>query len=257
MNKQAISTVEQEREKPNFWIGLSVFVCVIILLVIGIFKVNEWLQDEQRLPVQKVVFSGVRNVLDDQRLENIIRQEQTGSFFALDVNDVHALLEGLPWVYRASVRKRWPNSLHVYLVEQTPAATWNDDLLLNEAGEPFDGAALYSLGYTKKLPSIFGPGGSEKTALAGLSAMQLILSNTGLRVEQLFLSERFAWRVELNNNIQLNLGRKEFIDRLQRFIDVYPLLREQNKQINYIDLRYDTGLAVGWGESIDSAPENS
>jgi cell division protein FtsQ len=256
MEKQAISTIEQEREKPNFWIGLSVFATVIVLLLFGTVKVHDWLQDEQRLPVQKVVFSGVKKVLQDERLEKLIREDQTGSFFALDVNDVHALLENLPWVYRASVRKRWPNSLHVYLVEQIPAATWNDDLLLNEAGEPFDGAPLYDLGYTKTLPSIFGPGGSEKTALAGLTAMQLILSNTGLKIEQLFLSERFAWRVQLNNKIQLNLGRKEFIDRLQRFIDVYPLLREQNKQINYIDLRYDTGLAVGWGEAIEQVPEN-
>lgn len=256
MSEQALSTYEQEREKPNFWVGLSVFISVIILLIVFIIKVNEWLQDEQRLPVQKVVFSGDRLVLEDERLEKLIRKQQTGSFFALDVNDVHSLLEGLPWVYRASVRKRWPNSLHIYLVEQIPTATWNDDLLLNEAGEPFDGAQRYHLGYSKQLPKIFGPGGSEKTALAGLSAMQSILSNTGLKVEQLFLSERFAWRIELNNNIQLNLGRKEFIDRLQRFIDIYPLLVEQNKPINYIDLRYDTGLAVGWGKVPNDESSN-
>lgn len=253
-NTQAQLTSSNEREKPRLWVGLSIFVCVIVLLIFGVIKIKQWLHDEQQLPVQKVVFSGSRVVLNDQQLEKAIREHQKGSFFSLDVNQVHDLLENMPWVYRASVRKRWPSSLHVYLVEQTPSSTWNDDLLLNTVGDAFDGAKQYSLGYQHALPKMFGPGGSEKTALAGLKAMQTILSNTGLGVEQLFLSERFAWRVELSNGIQLNLGRNEFIDRLQRFIDVYPLLLEQNRPIDYIDLRYDTGLAVGW-KAIDEGKE--
>jgi cell division protein FtsQ len=60
------------------------------------------------------------------------------------------------------------------------------------------------------------------------------------------LSERFAWQVQLNNGIKLNLGRQEFINRLQRFINLYPLLQQDERDINYVDLRYDTGMAVGW-----------
>ena len=70
-----------------------------------------------------------------------------------------------------------------------------------------------------------------------------------MNIEELSLSERFAWQVQLENGIELNLGRKEFIDRLQRFIDVYPLLAQQEKTVKYIDLRYDTGVAVGWENS--------
>ena len=57
--------------------------------------------------------------------------------------------------------------------------------------------------------------------------------------------------VQLANGIELNLGRQEFIDRLQRFIDVYPLLAKQPKAVKYVDLRYDTGLAVGWQDAQD------
>ncbi|PLK58510.1 hypothetical protein CEX73_02145 [Candidatus Palibaumannia cicadellinicola] len=45
--------------------------------------------------------------------------------------------------------------------------------------------------------------------------------------------------------------------RLQRFIDIYPILLQHtckdNKHISYIDLRYQSGLAVGWAPAfIDS-----
>lgn len=230
-----------ETESSNKIVGLVVFAFVIAGFIYGVIQVKQWLEDEQQLPVQKVIFSGERRILVDAQMEALIRQSQKGSFFALDVNKVHQLLEGMPWVYRASVRKRWPSSLHIYLVEQQPVAIWNDDLLLNTEGDIFDGGDPEI-----KLPQLFGPGGSEKTALAGFNAMQSLLSSTGLTINALFLSERFAWRVELSNGIRLNIGRQQFIDRLQNFIDIFPLLQAQNKAINYIDLRYDIGLAVGW-----------
>lgn len=227
--------------EPNRVVGLLVFVVVIVAFIYGGLSVKQWLEDEQQMPVQKVIFSGTRLVLDDAQMEAQIRQNQKGSFFALNVDEVHQLLEEMPWVYRASVRKRWPSSLHIYVVEQTPVAIWNGDLLLNTQGDIFDGADG-----EQALPQLFGPGGSEKTALAGFNAMQSLLNTTGLKINELFLSERFAWRVELSNGIRLNIGRQQFINRLQNFIDIFPLLQAQNKAINYIDLRYDIGLAVGW-----------
>jgi cell division protein FtsQ len=245
-NEHRISNVEE----PNRIVGLIVFVFVVGAFIYGGIQLMKWLEDEQKLPVQEVIFSGERKVLIDAQMEAFIRQHERGSFFALNVNEVHKLLEEMPWVYRASVRKRWPSSLHIYLIEQQPVAIWNEDLLLNTQGDIFDGGKV-----AMKLPLLFGPGGSEKTALAGFNAMESLLSSTGLTINALFLSERFAWRVELSNGIRLNIGRQQFIDRVQNFIDIFPLLKSQNKAINYIDLRYDIGLAVGWQKNAKEEQE--
>lgn len=234
----------QQRFSTGLIVGALFLVSVIISLVIAGVYVNSWLHDEQQLPVQKIEFIGEHSHVDLERLEGLVRQSQPGSFFALDVNQVFALLEAQPWVYRASVRKQWPNRLTIYIVEQVAVAHWNDDLLLNQFGETFAGEVVES-----QLPHLYGPGGSEKTALQGYNAMQTILSGAALPVKELFLSERFAWQLTLENDIALNLGRQEFIDRLQRFVDVYPLLKQQTRAVDYVDLRYDTGLAVGWSDS--------
>lgn len=232
----------EQRDIP--WGGIAFLVVVLLALMIVGFGTYKWMQDEQQSPVQVVDFSGRFENVDVLRLEKLIRLSQPGSFFALNVNDIHQLLEGQAWVYRASVRKQWPNRLKVYLVEQTPIARWNGDLILNPYGESFN-AEGKDLG----LPKLFGPGGSEKTTLEGYNAMQKLLQAQGLGIDELSLSERYAWQLQLSNGVKLNLGRQEFIDRLQRFIDVYPLLEQQPKAIEYVDLRYDTGLAVGWIES--------
>lgn len=235
-----MSETTAETTKP-VWPGLVFLATVILGLGVAGWQLLDWLEDEQQAPVQRILLSGERQYIDDQQVIAQIRQQLPGSFFALDVQQVHSLLEQRPWIYRASVRKQWPNTLKIYVVEQQPVVSWNGDMLLNQYGESFQ-ASLAQV----KLPRLFGPGGSEKTALQGYRAMQSLLSHVELGISELMLSERFAWQLRLSNGVQLNLGRTEFIDRLQRFIDIYPLLKQQVKALDYVDLRYDTGAAVGW-----------
>ena len=107
----------EQRQAP--WGGIAFLAVLLVLLISGGIHTYNWMQDEQQAPVQVIDFSGQFEQLDVLKLERLIRQSQPGSFFALDVNDIHRLLEQQAWVYRASVRKQWPNRLKVYLVEQT------------------------------------------------------------------------------------------------------------------------------------------
>ena len=79
--------------------------------------------------------------------------------------------------------------------------------------------------------------------------MRSLLQVSQQRIRTLMLSERFAWRLQLDNGIVLNLGRQEYVARLQRYIDIFPYLRDQSDNIEYVDLRYDTGMAVGWKDA--------
>ena len=242
---------EHTQSRAHLIGGLLFLISILTGIVVGGMQVHAWLQDEQRAPVQVVDFSGDFKHIDVLKLERLIRESQPGSFFSLDVNDVFELIEAQPWVYRASVRKKWPNTLKIYLVEQQPVAQWNEDLLLNPYGDTFNDE-----GVKLDLPRLYGPGGSEKTALEGYNAMHALIATTDMTLEELSLSERFAWQVQLKNGIKLNLGRQEFIDRLQRFIDVYPLLAQQEKAVKYVDLRYDTGVAVGWNDGSTTDEES-
>jgi len=74
-----------------------------------------------------------------------------------------------------------------------------------------------------------------------------MLKVNALTLKSLALSERFSWQLWLDNGVRLNLGRKDKAKRVQRFIDVYPRMEKRaDAQIDAIDLRYDTGLAVSY-----------
>lgn len=225
----------------QLWSGIAFLLAMLLALGFGFSQITDWLEDEQQAPIQHIIVTGERSQVDQLALEKLIREKHAGSFFELNVDKLHRDLEMMPWIYHASVRKRWPNSLNIYVVEQVAEAKWNNDLLLNQYGESFP--ASYK---GAKLPDLYGPGGSERTALQGYKAMQSLLKSARLSIDELTLSERFAWNIRLTNGVKLNLGRVEFVNRLQRFVDVYPLLEQQDKQLDYVDLRYDTGLAVGW-----------
>jgi cell division protein FtsQ len=242
-----LPALDKLRKGTYFYMGLAFFICLLVLLAYSLFKLDAWLEDEQQAPVKDIIISGDRKYINDRQIKTLIKRSQPGSFFELNVSQTHNMVEALPWVYRASVRKRWPSGLEIFLVEQHPSAIWNGDMLLNKYGDAFDAQINNAdLEPNIALPSLYGPGGSEQTALQGYRNMQSLLETTNLYIVEMFLSERFAWNVQLNNGIKLNLGRTEFIDRLQRFVDLLPLISEQDRQVDYVDLRYDTGLAVGW-----------
>lgn len=236
-------------KRPQWWAGFGFFVLVLVLLALGVSSINAWLADEQRLPVRQIKVAGDFHYLDPADVEMAVRRNQPGSFFELDVQQALADIEALPWVYRATIRKEWPNDLHVYVVEQSVVARWNEEMLLNPQGGTF--AAVLPQGLSE-VPHLFGPEGSENAALQGYKAMQALLQQRQLKITELVLSERFAWHIRLDNGLQLKLGRSEFIDRLQRFVDLYPLLQSGERQPAYVDLRYDTGLAVGWQQQQEA-----
>ncbi len=235
-------------EKPPASVGIFVFAFLIIILVLVGLSIRNLLIDEQKLPIQKIVFTGELNILDAVTLERNIRAQFQQSFFLLDVNQVHEALMDDPWVYRVSIRKRWPNALLIHIIEQHPVAFWNEKAFINKYGETFVGEVTKN----NPLPRLYGPAGSEKTALDGYQAMQTLLTASQQNIVDLYLSERFSWQVRLNNNVLLKLGRQEYVDRLQRFIDYYPFISARDKAVSYIDLRYDTGMAVGWMEQVST-----
>ncbi len=229
-----------------FWAGLCFFLFVVIgMLSMGWF-VSKKIIAEESVPVTSLVITGEMPYTQKQEVIAAIESIQLGNFFKVDVNEVQNRVQALPWVYSVAVRKHWPNELKVYVVDQKPVALWNGEFFINEFGTAFqaDSSRLES-----PLPTFFGPEGSELIALENYRNLNEMLEFNALAIDELVLSERYSWQLTLNDGVRLNLGREERIERIQRFMDVYQSIKdkeEDNKLVDYIDLRYDTGVAVGW-----------
>ena len=254
-NKQ---DTKQNQQAVAFGLGLVFFVAVLISLVSGGWWLSQKLMAQETSPVSSIVISGEMPYTQEQEVLNAISSIDLGNFFQVNVNDIQEKVSLLPWVYSVAVRKQWPDEVKIYIVDQTPVALWNGDFLLNKFGKAFQ--ANTNL-LTQALPHFYGPEGSEILALENYGNLSGLLEYSELAIDELMLSERFSWQLTLSDGVMLNLGREERVERVQRFMDLYPLIKSHTSQkmneknnskkplkqaVDYIDLRYDTGLAVGW-----------
>ncbi len=232
----------------QFWLGLGFFLSVVIGSIAGAAWLYYTAMDANQVPLTRLVVQGDLKYLQRQEVRDALTDDRIGSFFSADVNKIRERLEAQPWIARASVRKEWPDILKVFVVEQQPLAHWNEKTrpkaLINKDGQVFEvDKSILQV----QLPSLEGPEHAVTEAVDYYQQVHELLKINGHQVTALHLSERFSVDVELVSGIRLRLGREALLERVQRFIDLFPeIVKQRSTPIEYIDLRYDTGVAVGW-----------
>ncbi len=230
----------------SFWLGVAFFVAVIVAIFSFTWFVNKRISSDESSLVTAVTISGEMPYSNKDDIEQAIDSVNLGNFFKLDVNQIQQQVAALPWVYSVSVRKKWPNELKIYVVDQSPIAIWNGNFFINQSGQAFQATKDR---VTHHLPAFFGPEGSENLALQNFRDLNKLLKFNQLAIDEVFLSERYSWQLTLNDGVTLNLGRENRVERIERFMNIYSAIKQNSKgdqQVDYVDLRYDTGVAVGW-----------
>lgn len=229
--------------------GIIFLLAVLCTIFTSGWIVLGWMEDAQRLPLSRLVLTGDRHYTrnDDVR-QAILALGSPGTFMTQDVNIIQSQIERLPWIKQASVRKQWPDELKIHLVEYVPIARWNDQHMVDADGNAFSVPADRTS--KQNLPMLYGPEGSQSEVLQGYRDIGQVLAKDKFMLKVAAMTARRSWQLTLSNGIRLNLGRGDTMKRLERFLELYPVLQQQaqseNKRISYVDLRYDSGAAVGW-----------
>jgi len=204
----------------------------------------DWVLRADNFPVRHVRFEGEFRRVTQPELEAAVMDQVRGNFFLQDLEAVQARVESLPWVFRASVRRHFPQDLHVRFTEQRLRARWGEDAWLNQAGEA---VRIAGAGLPRDLPRLEGPPGTEAAVLERYDGLARILAGAGLDLRRLTLTSRRSWRLELANGMVLVVDREQPELKVERFARVYPgVLARAAGRIRQIDLRYTNGLAVEW-----------
>ncbi|MGC6656426.1 cell division protein FtsQ [Pantoea sp. EEL5] len=244
----------QERARTGRSNGARLFGIVFLLMVMGVMiagglVVLKWMNDASRLPLSKLVVTGqLHYTTHDDIRQAILSLGSPGTFMSQDVNVIQQQIERLPWIKQVSVRKQWPDELKIHLVEFTPVARWNDSHMVDSDGVSFSVPANHMGKET--LPMLYGPEGSEKEVLAGYHSMDDVLKAMKFTLKVASMTARRSWQLVTSDDVRIELGRTDTMKRLNRFIELYPVLLQQgqneHKRINSVDLRYDSGASVGW-----------
>ena len=204
------------------------------------------LRDPGSFPLRVVRIDGQFRHLHRVELERVVSRAARGNFFTVDLEHIRNSVNRVPWVDRVSIRRIWPASLQMSVVEQVPLARWSQQSLLNARGERFI-PRMEEI--PKGLPRLEGPDGSEAEVFNRYRSMRPRLHEIGLEIALLRLDARRAWTITLNRGMEIRLGNSEVETRMRRFIRFYPQLVQGNQRwLKRMDLRYSNGFAVYWSE---------
>ncbi len=212
------------------------------------------LNDVLNRHVLSVRIAGNFKHISHPELEAVVREQlRSTGFFSLDVDSVRRAALSLPWVRNVTVRRVWPDSVHIAVVERVAVARWNDDALLEEDASLFKPRA----GVTDfALAHLSGPKGQHKRVLEQFKDLSQGLTSLAGGVAGLTLSERGQWEVRFSNGMTVVPSSPFDIAALMTFSRTLPaILGNDMPRVARIDLRYANGFAVRWREG-DSPSQN-
>ncbi len=233
-------------------------ITVLALALLAALLVADRLYDPALFPIHQVEVRGSFQQVDGAQLESVVKQSLTGNYFSLDLAAVEARIVQLPWVFSASVRRRWPDTLVVKVVEVQPVAKWGPDQWFNATG---DLVARRAAPGERDLPLLFAPAEHRQAVWRAFRDWSRLFAAHGLSLEQLRLDPRGLWQMEISrlplspeavssagqHSVAVIVERENAEARVGRFVEALRRdLLEAFAAMRSVDLRYPNGFAVGW-----------
>ncbi len=226
--------------------ALKWMLVLVILAAIGVggTRLHDYAMDARRFPIQEVKIIGDQKAISQSQLRQMLKPYLKQGFFGIKVGNLQTELHELGWVQDLSIRRKWPHTLVIHLREYKLRARLQDDYGITEEGLLIEPKVD---NYPQGIVQILGPKEAYKEMYDNLNTMEAMLAPLELKLKLIVMAPRGAWTIKLDNGLEVFLGKKQVLQRLARFVAVYPkIIATQTRPISYIDLRYTSGLAVGW-----------
>lgn len=246
MTRKARRGANFNEQQPRLSDGIAekfLRLLMVTVFVAAIFGAD-FIYKQIDTPLSKIMVGGNFNHLEEQELAELVNIEIDGGFLSMNLNQLRQELQSHPWIHQVSVRREWPSTLKVEVIEEVPIARWGKKGFLNRLG---DQLSLPENSNLKSLPVLEADFGSSQDMIAQYLLLAELLAPTDLRLTELQRDAVGAWQIETAAGVRIVLGRDQIIEKIRRLIVVWGSgLDVQLNNIATIDLRYPNGLAVSW-----------
>jgi cell division protein FtsQ len=238
----SLETLQQHLVERPWRAGLYAF-GVLALATLVLLAVDTLLRPES-FAVRSLSFEGEFRQVDQQTLTAAVIESVRGNFYLLNLDGIRERARTVPWVHDVTVRRRWPDGVHIRFSEQQLVARWGKNGWVNAQGEYVN---LQGREGPAGLPLLVGPEGLQGRVLEHYRKLNEILAPAQLHVAALTLTDRHSWNIVLHNGLVLTLGREAPEPKVERFARIYPgTLSAQAARAKRVDLRYTNGFSVEW-----------
>ena len=237
----------------NFSVAKFLLVASLVVLALVVYGSFSAVQTVLDVPVSQVDVEGEFHYLTEGDVNRVISAYVNNGFVTVDLGRLRDEFMALPWVYQASIRRKLPNGLQVSLVEQKPAAYWNDNGMINEAGETFFPSTLPVI---EGLPRLTGK--SHSAVLYLFRELEKALPASQQPVRSLTVSDSNVVQAELPTGARLVFKAADLQEKMTMWKTIASSdLGSRLGEVDYVDLRYSNGAAVMWKNQEGVQPDKT
>lgn len=228
---------------PSF--KLSSGLSIVGSVLLGVLLL--WALVPEDLPLTQLEVRGEFQHLQPEDVRGAAQPYLAAPFFSVNLDEVRVAVAALPWVARVRVERQWPGAISVRVWERQSYARWNDDAVLDTESRAF---TPHAGEIPTGLPLLGGSPGHEMEVAQTWHRLSPALSEGGLQLIGLSRDVRGEWTARTVTGIELRFGQDPPDERLPMLTQVAQRSLEGRwEQVQYIDLRYTNGFAVGWREA--------
>lgn len=258
--------VKRER-KPINWRPLitrgSRALCGLLLVAVAVIACYEGYRFASQvridlLPLETIEVSKLRRLTRDE----VIAQagvKPGDSMMGLRLGRIGEQLAKNPWIEKVQVRRYFPHTLAIEVVEREPVAVVNMGFLyyLDAKGEVFK---PLTSGDGLDYPVITGiteedlardPKGTKEMLAGGVALMEMLRKGNSFSladVSEIHIDKGFGYTLfTAAGGVPVRLGRDGFETKLVRFATVFGELKGQMTTVQYIDCDYHDKIIVKKG----------
>ncbi len=237
-------------------VRLTASLVVVSMVVLVVYELYGFLGRTTFLRLDRIEVTGLKRLKQEEVLAAAsVREGQ--DLLSLRLSRMGEQLAKNPWIESVRVRRNFPHSLSISVVEREPVGVVSMGYLyyLDSRGEIFK---PLQEGDSLDYPVITGlseediqrdPAGSKETLKVMLGLLDQLRGNkTGITladVSELHYDKGFGYTLfTMNRGLPVRLGMSAFNEKLVRLSRIYGELQPQLSGLEYIDLDYNDRIVV-------------
>ena len=223
-----------------------------LLLLITVAILTDEILRPGRFTIERVNIVSTLKQVDAPTIERTVWQKIKGNYFTIDLSDIESHLAQLPGVYRAAVRRVWPDALAVSITESDSIARWQSSSGMTLAKSEF--VNLPPATRLSSQPLLSSDTADREKVIETCLELTRILGPLGLEPSAVSMGSAGGFRLEVSSKsgeipgrFEIVAGRGDLLNKVSRFVAAFDLvLRDRLADIERVDLRYSSGFAVQW-----------
>jgi cell division protein FtsQ len=232
--------------------NLVAFLAVLAAVAMLTLAAARWVAQRPAFDFKRIEVRGDLQHVSAASIRAATAGRLKGNYFTMRLDEARRLLETVPWVAQASVRRVWPNRLQITLREHRALGGWGNGRLLSDSGELFV-ANVAEAEIFGPLPAFSGPEAEARTIAARYYEFVAAVAPLSLAIESIDVSDRRSWTLQASGqgiaSTTLELGREDPPGTLQRrlsdIVASYPMVAARvGGPPARIDARYSNGIAA-------------